>query len=60
MSPLQILALLLALSASVNFAFAAALIARRGGAGFSQAVLTGGGAGATTMGIYFAAVSAYR
>lgn len=60
MSPLQILSLLLALSAALNIAMAAGLLARRSGAGIPSSVLTGAGAAATGLGIYFAAVAAYR
>ncbi|GGU65855.1 MULTISPECIES: hypothetical protein [Streptomyces] len=60
MSPLQILALLLALSTALNLAIAASLLAQRSGAGVCQAILTGAGTAATGLGIYFAAVAAYR
>jgi hypothetical protein len=60
MSTLQILALLLALSTALNIAMTASLIAHRSGASIPHALLTGAGAAATSLGIYFAAVSAYR
>ncbi|MFE3205698.1 hypothetical protein [Embleya sp. NPDC059237] len=59
MSPLQILFLLLALSTALNLAVAAGLLTHRSGAGIPQAILTGAGAAATTLGIYLAAVAAY-
>ncbi|MET8860815.1 hypothetical protein [Streptomyces sp. NPDC004579] len=60
MSPLQILSLLLALSTALNIAFATAVLARNSGAGLPQAILAGAGAAATSVGIYFTAVGAYR
>ncbi|MFD9462001.1 hypothetical protein [Streptomyces sp. NPDC060027] len=51
--------LLLALSTALNIAITAGLLARRSGAGIPQAVLTGAGAAATSLGVYFAAVAAY-
>ncbi|TXS35118.1 hypothetical protein EAO75_45380 [Streptomyces sp. uw30] len=60
MSPLQILSLLLALSTALNIAITAGLLAHRSGAGVPQAILTGAGAAATGLGIYFAAVAAYK
>jgi hypothetical protein len=60
MSPVQILSLLLALSTALNIAFTTGLLAHRSGAGISQAILAGSGAAATSLGIYFAAVAAYR
>ncbi|MFF7647033.1 hypothetical protein [Streptomyces canus] len=59
MSPVQILSLLLALSTALNVAIGAGLLARRSGLGIPQAILTGAGAAATGLGIYFAAVAAY-
>ncbi|MGW2826419.1 hypothetical protein ACWC24_36360 [Streptomyces sp. NPDC001443] len=59
MSPLQILSLLLALSTALNIAITAGLLAHRAGASTPQAILTGAGAAATSLGIYFAAVAAY-
>ncbi|MGW0828043.1 hypothetical protein [Streptomyces sp. NPDC002845] len=38
----------------------AALLARRSGVGIPQAILTGAGTAATSLGIYFAAVAAYK
>ncbi|MEU8308976.1 hypothetical protein AB0C84_35980 [Actinomadura sp. NPDC048955] len=60
MSAVQILSLLLALSAALHLATAAALIARRTGADPAHAILTGAGAAATALGLYFAAVTAYQ
>jgi hypothetical protein len=60
MNPLQILALLLALSTALNIAFTTGLLVQRCGAGTLQAILAGGGAAATSLGIYLAAVAAYR
>ncbi|MBY8841912.1 hypothetical protein [Streptomyces sp. SP2-10] len=60
MSPLQILSLLLALSAALNIAFTAGLLTRRSGTEIPQAILAGAGAAATSLGIYFAAVAAYK
>ncbi|KQW17251.1 hypothetical protein [Streptomyces sp. Root369] len=60
MSPLQILSLLLALSTALNIAFTTGLLAHRSGAGIPQAILAGAGAAATSLGIYFAAIAAYR
>jgi hypothetical protein len=60
MSPLQTLSLLLALSTALNIAFTAGLLARRSGANISQAILTGAGSAATSLGVYFAAVAAYK
>jgi len=60
MSPLQIMSLLLALSIALNIAMTAGIIAHRSGAGIPKAVLTGAGAATTVLGIYFAAVAAYK
>ncbi|MFE4958675.1 hypothetical protein ACFRCW_32730 [Streptomyces sp. NPDC056653] len=60
MSPLKILSLLLALSTALNIAITVGLLARRSGAGVPQAILSGAGAAATGLGIYFAGVTAYR
>ncbi|QXJ25795.1 hypothetical protein AGRA3207_007345 [Actinomadura graeca] len=60
MSPVQILALLLALSTALNIAITAGLLARSTGAGTVNAILTGAGAGATATGLYLAAVTAYH
>ncbi|WP_031173571.1 hypothetical protein [Streptomyces durhamensis] len=60
MSPLQILSLLLALSTALNIAFTACLLAHRSGVGIAQAILAGAGAAATSLGIYLAAVAAYK
>lgn len=60
MSPVQILSLLLALSTALNIAIAVGLLARCSGADAPQVILSGAGAAATGLGIYFAAVAAYR
>ncbi|MGW0771534.1 hypothetical protein [Streptomyces sp. NPDC002676] len=59
MSPLQILSLLLALSTALNVAITASLLARCSGAGIPQAILTGAGAAASALGVYFTAIAAY-
>jgi hypothetical protein len=56
----QVLTLLLALSGSLNAAFAAGIIARQADASPAQAILTAAGAAGTVMAIFFAAVSAYH
>jgi hypothetical protein len=60
MNRTQILTLLLALSCSINIAFAAGMAARSAGASRGQAILTAAGACATAMTIFFAGVSAYH
>jgi hypothetical protein len=60
MSPVQILALLLALSFALNIAITAGVIAHHSGTNLGRAILTGAGAAATTMGIYLAAIAAYQ
>ncbi|AVH54635.1 MULTISPECIES: hypothetical protein [Streptomyces] len=60
MSPLQIMSLLLALSAALNIAIIAGLLARGSGVGIPQAIISGAGAAAAALGIYFAAVAAYK
>ncbi|MFF7717740.1 hypothetical protein [Streptomyces sp. NPDC007988] len=60
MSSFQILALMLALSIALNIAMTASLVAHRSGASVPHALLTGAGAAATSLGIYFAAIAAYR
>ncbi|WP_416966843.1 hypothetical protein [Streptomyces sp. 4F14] len=60
MSPFQILSLLLALSMALNLAIIAGLLAHRSGAGLHDAFLTGAGTAGTGLGIYFAALAAYR
>jgi hypothetical protein len=57
MDAVQVLILLLALSGALNVALSAGITARLAGAGPAQAILTAAGA---VMGIFFAAVSAYR
>lgn len=59
MSPVQILSLLLALSIALNIAITAGLLAHQSGAGVHRAILTGAGAAASSLAIYFAAVAAY-
>lgn len=60
MHAVQVLTLLLALSGALNVAFTAGITARLAGAGPAQAILTAAGAASTVMGIFFAAVTAYR
>jgi hypothetical protein len=60
MDAIQVLTLLLALSGTLNVAFTAGITTRLAGAGPARAILTAAGAAATVMGIFFAAVSAYR
>lgn len=59
MSLSEILSLLLALSIALNIAISACLVARKAGVGIANAILTGAGAAATSLGLYFAAVAAY-
>ncbi|GAA0404155.1 hypothetical protein Acor_24390 [Acrocarpospora corrugata] len=56
----EILLLLLALSVALNIAIIAGLIARTTGLSTAQAILTGAGAAATSLALYFAAVAAYQ
>ncbi|MER6810752.1 hypothetical protein ABT299_15865 [Spirillospora sp. NPDC000708] len=60
MTEIQILSLFLAVSVALNIAFCAALLVYRSGMGTSNAVISGAGAAATGLGIYFAAVGAYH
>ncbi|MFF7845182.1 hypothetical protein ACFZC6_41545 [Streptomyces ossamyceticus] len=60
MTNVQILALLLALSAAAHIGCAAAFIAWRGGHSGPKALLIGGGASGAACGLYFAALSAYQ
>lgn len=60
MRTVQVLTLLLALSAALNVAFAAALTARLAGASPAQAAMSAAAAASTVMAIFFTAVSAYR
>lgn len=60
MNLVEILSLLLALSIALNIAITAGLIARSAGVGTANAILTGAGAAATSLGLYFAAVAAYH
>lgn len=57
---MQALSLLLALSGALNVAFAAGLVAYRAGASAAKAVLVGGGAACSVIGLYLAGVAAYR
>ncbi|MFA1550731.1 hypothetical protein [Actinomadura chokoriensis] len=59
MNTIQILSLMLALSIASNIAITAALIVRAAGVGTANAILTGAGAAATGLGLYFAAIAAY-
>ncbi len=56
----KVLTLFLAMSGSLNVAFAIGIMARHAGASPAQAILTGVGAAGTTMAIFFTAVSAYH
>jgi len=56
----QVLALLLAVSCSLNIALTAGITARGTSASLAHAILTAAGAGGTAMTIYFAGVSAYH
>jgi hypothetical protein len=60
MSLVQILSLLLAASFAVNVAITTGLLAHTAGARTASAILTGAGAAATFLGLYFAAVAAYH
>jgi len=60
MQKTQILALLLALSCSINTALTAGIVAHGTGANLGRVILTAAGAGGTAMTIYFAGVSAYH
>ncbi|WP_433438186.1 hypothetical protein [Nonomuraea sp. CA-141351] len=60
MSPVEILSLLLALPIALNIAIATYLVARATGAGTAGAILPGGAAVATSLGLYFAAVAAHH
>ncbi|MDX2760411.1 hypothetical protein [Streptomyces europaeiscabiei] len=60
MTQVEILALLLAISAILNLSLIVGLIAHGTGIGARQAVLTAAGAAATCLALYFTAVSAYR
>ena len=50
----------LAVSTALNIAFTAGVIARSAGVGTANAILTGAGAAATSLGLYFAAIAAYQ
>ena len=60
MTAIQLLALLLATSATLNIASAAGLLARHAGACTTHAIFIGAGSAATTLGLYFAAIAAYH
>ncbi|MFC4906905.1 hypothetical protein [Actinomadura gamaensis] len=60
LTTVQIMGLLLAASIALHIATITALVARRTGAGAANAVLTGAGAAATSLGLYFAALAAYH
>lgn len=60
MHAVQVLTLLLALSGTLNVAFATGITARHAGAGTAQAILTAAGTAGTVMALFFTAVSAYR
>lgn len=60
MNSVKILSLLLAVSIAINIAITAMLIARKANVSTPNAILTGAGAAATGLGLYFAAVAAYH
>jgi hypothetical protein len=60
MNSIQILSLLLALSTALNVAIITTLIARKANVSTPNAILTGAGAAATSLGLYLTAVSAYH
>ena len=60
MNTVQVLLLIVALSVALNIAFGTALTARANGASVPAAILTGGGAAATALIIYFTALPTYR
>ncbi|MEV5707898.1 hypothetical protein [Actinoallomurus sp. NPDC052274] len=60
MSLVQILSLLLAMSFALNVATITGLLARTAGTRTANAIITGAGAAATFLGLYFAAVAAYH
>ncbi|MDB4897075.1 MAG: hypothetical protein JWN15_3337 [Firmicutes bacterium] len=60
MNQVQFLSLLLALSVALNIAITAGLLAYRSGASMPNALLTGAGAAASSLGVYFAALAAYK
>jgi hypothetical protein len=60
MHTVQVLTLLLALSAALNVATAAGITARLAGVSPAKAVMTAAAALGAVMTIFFAAVSAYR
>ncbi|MFI6503271.1 hypothetical protein [Nonomuraea typhae] len=60
MSVVDLLSLLLAIACAVIAGFVAILVSHRAAPGLARALLVGGGAGCTALGIYIAAVAAYR
>ncbi|MCX5256735.1 hypothetical protein OOK27_21790 [Streptomyces canus] len=60
MTPLQLLALLLALSVALHIGSVTAFAAWRSGTTPAKAILIGGSATGSACGLYFAAVSAYH
>ncbi|WP_329177462.1 MULTISPECIES: hypothetical protein [unclassified Streptomyces] len=60
MTPVQILSLLLALSCAANIAVIAGFAGRAAGLGLSASLMAAGTAGASSLGLYFAALAAYR
>ncbi|CNE48064.1 Uncharacterised protein [Mycobacterium tuberculosis] len=59
MKPIEIVALLLALSIALNIAFTAGLVVYRAERDLPRAILTGASAAATTLVLYLTAVTAY-
>jgi hypothetical protein len=60
MTMIEILSLLLALSAALHVGCAATITAWRGGTRLAQALLIGSSATGTTIALYLAAIAAYR
>ena len=60
MTVVQVLSLLLAVACAVIIAFAAGIAAYCAGSNLAHALLVGGGAAGTALGIYLAAMAAYR
>ncbi|SNS73064.1 hypothetical protein [Actinomadura mexicana] len=60
MTMVKVLSLLLAVACAVIIAFAASIAAYCAGSGLAHALLVGGGAASTALGIYLAAVAAYQ
>ncbi|WP_333740508.1 hypothetical protein [Streptomyces sp. IBSBF 2806] len=59
MTPLKLLALMLALSVALHIGCVAAFTAWRSGTSPAKAILIGGSATGSACGLYFAALSAY-